>query len=171
MQETRSGELSPSGYSQGSRGKPTHFVRNDTGSSAGPWTCRGNDSSRFQKCRGCTGVDTFYCWAGWTNLQRLKAILAIDEELEDATIPLRERIGLLDSAWRLLPEVAREDAASATRLKAELQAVVGPEGPSSELIEEWKKLFPPPSARTTRTKRAAAAREEDDADSEETDEA
>jgi hypothetical protein len=100
----------------------------------------------------------------------LKALLAIDEELEDASIPLADRIGLLDSAWRLLPDVARDDAAAAARLRAELQAVVGPQGPSRELIEDWKKRFPPPATGATRTKRAGAAREKDDGDNDDTDE-
>ncbi len=124
----------------------------------------------FTEVPGRSGVETLYGWAGWTAQQRVKAILAIDEELEDAAVPLADRIGLLDSAWRLLPDVAREDAAAATRLKAELQALVGPEGPSRELIEDWKKRFPPPTTRATRTKRAAAARVEDDSEDEETDE-
>jgi len=54
-----------------------------------------------------------------------------------------------------LPEVAREDAAVAARLKAELQALVGPEGPSRELIEDWKKRFPPPTLRASGGKRGA----------------
>jgi len=124
----------------------------------------------FTEIPGRAGLETAYGWAGWTPVQRLKAILAVDEELEDATVPLADRIGLLDSAWRLLPEVAREDAAAAARLKAELQALVGPEGPSRELIENWKERFPPPTTQATRTKRAAAAREEDDGDNEDTDE-
>ena len=116
----------------------------------------------FTEVPGRAGVETLYCWAGWTAQERLKAILRIDEELEDASVPLVDRIGLLDSAWRLLPDVAIEDAAAATRLKAELQALVGPEGPSRQLIEDWKKRFPPPTARATRPKRTAASREEDD---------
>lgn len=103
--------------------------------------------------------DSLYGWAGWTPQQRVKAILAIDEELEDATVPLADRIGLLDSAWRLLPDVAREDSASANRLKAELQAFVGPDGPSRELIEDWKKRFPPPTTRAARAKKTAAPRD------------
>lgn len=104
----------------------------------------------FTEVPGRAGVEMLYGWAGWTAQQRVKAILAIDEELEDASVPLADRIGLLDSAWRLLPDVAREDAAAANRLKAELQALVGPEGPSAALIEDWKKRFPPPTARVAR---------------------
>lgn len=122
----------------------------------------------FTEVPGRTGIETLYGWAGWTAQQRVKAILAIDEELEDASVPLADRIGLLDSAWRMLHDVAREDAAVATRLKAELQALVGPEGPSHELIEGWKKRFPPPTMRAPRPRKAAVAR--DNEDSEESDE-
>jgi hypothetical protein len=104
----------------------------------------------FTEVPGRSGVETLYGWAGWTAQQRVKAILTIDEELEDASVPLADRIGLLDSAWRLLPDVAREDAPAANRLKAELQALVGPEGPSAALIEDWRKRFPPPASRTAR---------------------
>ncbi|MDP9037242.1 MAG: BREX-2 system adenine-specific DNA-methyltransferase PglX, partial [Myxococcota bacterium] len=75
----------------------------------------------FTEVPGRAGVETLHGWAGWTAQQRVKAILAIDEELEDASVRLGDRIGLLDTAWRLLPDVAREDAAAAARLKAELQ--------------------------------------------------
>jgi hypothetical protein len=124
----------------------------------------------FTEVPGRSGVETLYGWAGWTPAQRLKAILAIDEQLEDSGIALTDRIGLLDSAWRLLPDVAREDAQSAMRLKAELQALVGPEGPSHELVDEWRRRFPPPKSKAARAKRAAATRKEDDGDTEESDE-
>jgi len=123
----------------------------------------------FTEVPGRSGVETLYGWAGWTAQQRVKAILAIDEQLEDASLSLSDRSGLLDSAWRLLPDVVREDAAVAARLKAELQALVGPEGPSRELIEDWKKRFPPPTTRAARAKKAAAVRDHDE-DSEEADE-
>jgi hypothetical protein len=165
------GEYSvPPEYSQGSRGKSTDFVRNEY------WQLRGSldvPTERFisfTEVPGRAGIETLFGWAGWTPVQRLKAVLAIDEELEDGGVALVDRAGLLDSAWRLLPEVAREDTAAAARLKAELQALVGPEGPSRELLEDWKKRFPPPTTRATRAKRAAAAREEAPSDNEETDE-
>lgn len=104
----------------------------------------------FTEVPGRAGVETVYGWAGWTAQQRMKAILAIDEELEDASVPLVDRIGLLDSAWRLLPDVAREDAPTANRLKAELKALVGPEGPSALLLDDWKKRFPLPNSRAAR---------------------
>ena len=101
----------------------------------------------FTEVPGRDGADTLYGWAGWTPLQRLKAILAIDEELEDGGVLLADRIALLDSAWRLLPDVAREDATAASRLKAELQALVGTEGPSKEMLDDWRERFPPPGGR------------------------
>lgn len=166
----------PPEYSQGSRGKSTDFVRNEYWRVRGKLDVPKESFIAFTEVPGRSGVETLYGWAGWTAQQRVKAILAIDEELEDASVPLADRIGLLDSAWRLLPDVAREDAISATRLKAELQALVGPEGPSRELIEDWKKRFPPPTTRGARTKKAAAARDGDgdgdgeDSDTEESDE-
>lgn len=120
----------------------------------------------FSEVPGRFSAETLYGWAGWTSLQRLKAILRIDEELEDSGIPLADRVGLLDSAWRLLPDAAREDAAATIRLKAELQALVGPEGPSRELLEDWRNRFQAPSTRPSRT---AAARERAESDNEEAD--
>lgn len=119
----------------------------------------------FTEVPGRTGAETLYGWAGWTPLQRLKALLTIDEELEDAGIPLADRTGVLDSAWRLLPDVAREDAPAAARLKAELQALVGPSGPSPESLEDWRKRFPPPKPpkkKTERARKAPRAEEEND---------
>ncbi len=116
----------------------------------------------FTESPGRSGVETLYGWAGWTAQQRVKAILAIDEELEDASVPLADRIGLLDSAWRLLPDVAREDGAAATRLKAELQALVGPDGPSAALIDDWKKRFPPASARAGGARKSSTTEVEED---------
>jgi N-6 DNA Methylase len=157
----------PPEYSQGSRGKSSDFVRNEY------WRVRGKlDVPKecfiaFTEVPGRAGVETLYGWAGWTAQQRVKAILAIDEELEDASVPLGDRIALLDSAWRLLPDVARDDAAAATRLKAELQALVGPDGPSRELINDWKKRFAPPTTRAARAKKAAAARDDDESETRE----
>lgn len=124
----------------------------------------------FSEVPGRNGADVLYGWAGWTALQRLKALLALDEELDDAGVAIRERIGILDSAWRLLPDVSREDDAAATRLKAELQAVVGPNGPSRELLDEWQgrlnsataKPARPPRARNSRAKEVPPAKETDE---------
>lgn len=104
----------------------------------------------FTEVPGRDANNTLYGWAGWTPVQRLKALLSIDEELEDAGIPLTDRIGVLDSAWHLLPDVAREDAAIANRLKAELQALVGIDGPSREQLDNWRQRFPPPGTKAAR---------------------
>ena len=129
-------ELRPTDrYRQGSRGKSTDFLRNEFWHLRGKLDVPKERFIAFTEVPGRTGTDTLYGWAGWTPLQRLRAILAIDEELEDGGVPLADRAGLLDSAWRLLPDVAREDAAVAARLKAELQALVGPEGQSRETME------------------------------------
>jgi hypothetical protein len=160
----------PPEYSQGSRGKPVHFVTDEIWRLRGSFDVPKERFIAFSEVPGRSSSELLFGWAGWSATQRLKAILAIDEELEDGSVSLSDRIGLLDSAWRLLSEVAIEDGVAATRLKAELQALVGPEGPSRELIEDWKKRFPPPTTRATRTKRAAAAREGDDGDDEESDE-
>jgi hypothetical protein len=146
----------PPEYSQGSRGKSTDFLRNEYWQLRGKLDVPKERFIAFTEVPGRSGAETLYGWAGWTPVQRLRAILAIDENLEDADVPLSDRIGLLDSAWRLLPDVAREDPAAAARLKAELQALVGPKGPSPELIEDWRKRFPPPNTRGTKAKRAAA---------------
>jgi hypothetical protein len=103
----------------------------------------------FTEVPGRAGAETLYGWAGWTPLQRLKALLAIDETLEDGGVPLADRIGLLDSAWRLLPDVAREDPPAAARLEAELQSLVGLAGPSREQVADWRARFPPPGSRGT----------------------
>lgn len=65
-------------------------------------------------------------------------------------MPLADRVGVLDSAWRLLPGAAREDATAASRLKAELQALVGADGPSREMLDAWRQRFPPPGSRAAR---------------------
>lgn len=70
--------------------------------------------------------------------------------------------GLLDSAWRLLPDVARQDAAAATRLRAELSALVGPGGPSREVLEAWRSKFPAPGRGKGAKPKKAAKPEGDD---------
>lgn len=122
----------------------------------------------FTEVPGRAGIETLYGWSGWTPLQRLKAILAMDEELDDGGVQLTDRAGLLDSAWRLLADVAREDSAAAIRLKAELQAVLGPDGPSREVVEDWRRRFAVPPARTPKMKHVTVTVDED-GDAEESD--
>lgn len=140
----------PPEYSQGSRGKSTDFLRNEY------WKLRGSLDVPKERFIAFTevpgGGPTLYGWAGWTPLQRLKALLALDEKLEDAGHSIGDRIGVLDSAWRLLPDVAREDAPAAARLKAELSSLVGKDGPSPEMLAAWKAKFPPPGTGRGRKK-------------------
>lgn len=80
--------------------------------------------------------------------------------------PLADRIGVLDSAWRLLPDVAREDSA-ATLLEAGsgFQALAGP---SVEQLEDWKQWFPPPTVRAAQGRaKPRTVRREDNGPSEE----
>jgi hypothetical protein len=144
----------PPEYSQGSRGKPTDFLRDEY------WRLRGRlDVSQerfiaFTEVPGRSNGELLYGWAGCTPLERLRMLLGIDETLEDAGLSLADRAALLDSAWRLLPDAAREDAAVAKRLKAEVQALVGIDGPSRETLDDWRRRFPPPSARGGRRPQA-----------------
>lgn len=150
----------PPEYSQGSRGKSTDFLRSEYWQLRGKLDVPKERFIAFTEVPGRAGVETLYGWAGWKPLQRVKAILVIDEGLEDAGAPLADRAALLDSAWRLLPDVVREDASSATRLKAELQAVVGSDGPSRELLEDWRRRFPSPNTRGTRARRSPVQQED-----------
>ncbi|MCA9674839.1 MAG: BREX-2 system adenine-specific DNA-methyltransferase PglX [Myxococcales bacterium] len=116
----------------------------------------------FTEVPGRGAGELLYGWAGWTPAERVKAILAIDEECEDQGITLADRVALLDSAWRLLPDVLRDDPATGARLKAELAALLGPDGPSKDLLADWKTRFPPPGGRGRGRARRAAARPVDD---------
>lgn len=119
----------------------------------------------FTEIPGRVAGELLYGWAGWTPAERVKAILAMDEECEDQGLALADRIALLDSAWRLVPDVVRDDPTTGARLKAELSALLGPDGPSKDLLTEWKKRFPPPGGRG-KAKRMAPVQpaDEDDED-------
>jgi hypothetical protein len=95
----------------------------------------------------------------------LHPFLAMDEDCEDQGLALADRIALLDSAWRLVPDVVRDAPATGARLKAELSALLGPDGPSKDLLADWQTRFPPPGGRG-KVKRMAPAQaaDEDDED-------
>lgn len=116
----------------------------------------------FTEVPGRAAGEILYGWAGWTPVERVRALLALDEQCEDRELPLADRIALLDSAWRLLPDVARDDASAASRLKAELQALVGLDGPSPVLLAAWKQKFPAPGGRARAKKVAARAEPDED---------
>ena len=135
----------PPEYSQGSRGKPKHFLRNEYWKLRGKLDVPKERFIAFTEVPGRDGDETLYGWAGWTPIQRIRVLLSIDEDLEDDSVPLADRIGLLDSAWRLLPDAEREDAARASRLRAELRSIIGGDGFSKEQLADWKARFPPPA--------------------------
>ena len=128
----------------------TDFLRDDYWALRGKLDVPKERFTAFTEAPSRAGDRTPFGWAGWTPLQRLRALLALDETLEDEGVPLADRMGLLDSAWRLLPDSAREDAAASARLKAELQPLVGLDGPGEATLEDWKRRFPPPRARSNR---------------------
>jgi hypothetical protein len=119
----------------------------------------------FTEIPGRAAGELLYGWAGWTPTERVKAILAMDEECEDQGLALADRIALLDSAWRLVPDVVRDDPTTGARLKAELAALLGPDGPSKDPLTDWKKRFPPPGGRG-KVKRMAPAQSPPDEDDE-----
>jgi hypothetical protein len=80
----------------------------------------------------------------------------MDEECEEQGLALADRVVLLDSAWRLVPDVIRDDPTTGARLKAEFAALLGPDGPSKDLLANGRKRFPPPGGRG-KVKRMAAA--------------
>ncbi len=149
--------LVPPAYSQGSRGKSKDFLRTEYWKLRGKLDVPKERFIAFTEVPGRTEGDTLYGWAGWTPLQRIRVLLALDEDLEDAGVPVADRVGVLDSAWRLLHDAAREDPKAAGRLKAELQALVGPKGPSREMLEDWRERFPPPRTRRKRKPRKKRA--------------
>lgn len=106
----------------------------------------------FTEVPGREGRDALFGWAGWTAKERVRALLALDEQLEDDGVPREDRIGVLDSAWHLLPDVAREDAEAASRFRAELQALVGQYGPSPQQLAQWKERYAPGSTRGRKRK-------------------
>jgi hypothetical protein len=143
----------------------TDFLRPDYYSLRGKLDVPKERFTAFTEAPGRTGDRTPFGWAGWTPLQRLRALLALDETLEDEGVSPADRMGLLDSAWRLLPDAAREDAAASARLKAELQPLVGLDGPGEATLEAWKRRFPPPRTRSNRA--AGRRRTRPEAESEE----
>ena len=97
--------------------------------------------------------EPLYGWAGWTPAQRFRAWLDLDEELDDQGVAVADRLGLLDSAWRLLPDVEREDPAVYRRGRAELVAILGEGGPSQDALDRWFEDHPPPHKRRSRRRR------------------
>ncbi|MCL2823275.1 MAG: BREX-2 system adenine-specific DNA-methyltransferase PglX, partial [Polyangiaceae bacterium] len=88
-----------------------------------------------------------YGWAGWTAVQRINVILAIEKERAGAGVLIGDRIGLLDSAWRLLGDVVRDDPELGAQARFDIEARVGSGGPSERQLSDWMQRFPPRSRR------------------------
>ncbi len=91
-----------------------------------------------------TGAETLYAWAGWTPRERAKAMLGLDEQLEAAGVNVADRHGLLYGVWFLLPYVAWESADAARDFRADVRSLVGENGVTEAMLDEWAKRFPPP---------------------------
>lgn len=91
-----------------------------------------------------TGAETLYGWAGWTPRQRAKAMLGLDEQLESAGVKVVDRHGLLYGVWFLLPYVAWESADAARDFRADVRSLVGENGVTEAMLDEWAKRFPAP---------------------------
>lgn len=152
----------PPTYSQGSRGKSKDFVRDEFWRLRGPLDVHKERFIAFTEMPGRGAGEIIYGWAGWTPAERVRALLVLDEQCEEEGVPLRDRIALLDSAWRLLPDVVREDAMTGARLKAELQALLGVDGPSRVLLDDWMQRFPTPGGRGKTKKQAVPSADEDE---------
>ncbi len=90
------------------------------------------------------GEPLLYGWAGWTHRERARALLALDEELENAGVKKQDRLGLLWGAQFLLPYVAWESPSAASDLRADIRGVVGEDGVTDAMLKEWAERFPPP---------------------------
>lgn len=97
-----------------------------------------------------------YGWAGWTHRERARVLLALDEKADDARIDVKERYGLLYGAWFLLPYVAWEDAKAAADMRADVKGVVGEQGVTEAMLDEWAAAHPPPGRGKAAAKAAAA---------------
>jgi hypothetical protein len=114
------------------------------------WTLRGKldvPKERFiaftEAPAGVSDVP-LYGWAGWTHRERARVLLALDEKADDARNDVKERYGLLYGAWFLLPYVAWEDAKAAADMRADVKGVVGEQGVTEAMLEEWAAAHPPP---------------------------
>ncbi len=90
--------------------------------------------------------EVLYGWAGWTPYERAQKLLEYDAKLEDDGIPVEDRVGLLDTVWRLLPDVERDHPREARDFRIDVEQVLGEGSPESRL-DEWLERFPPPGKR------------------------
>jgi hypothetical protein len=112
------------------------------------------------------GKSPLYGWAGWDPLRRVQVLAALDEQAEDAGVPLDDRYALLHGIQFLLPFVRWGDAHArsvADELEAILEDLVGDKGITEPMLAEWSERHAParkpgtrkPSARKKGSKRAS----------------
>ncbi len=101
------------------------------------------------------GEPLLYAWAGWTHRERARALLALDEKLENAGVKVPDRLGVLWGAQFLLPYVAWESKSAAADLWADIKSLVGEQGVTDALLQEWAQRFPPPTRSGARGKTKA----------------
>ncbi|WP_437960322.1 BREX-2 system adenine-specific DNA-methyltransferase PglX [Sorangium sp. So ce119] len=83
------------------------------------------------------GEETLYGWAGWTHRERARVLLALDEQLENAGVPVADRYGVLHGVWFLLPYVAWESQDAARDFRADVKSIVGEAGVTEAMLAEW----------------------------------
>lgn len=88
--------------------------------------------------------EPLYGWAGWTHRERARVLLALDEKAEGAGVKVQERYGLLYGVWFLLPYVAWESAQAASDFRADVRSLVGKDGVTEAMLDEWARSHPPP---------------------------
>ncbi|KYF85884.1 hypothetical protein BE20_13440 [Sorangium cellulosum] len=88
------------------------------------------------------GEETLYGWAGWTHRERARVLLALDEQLENAGVPVADRYGVLHGVWFLLPYVAWESQDAARDFRADVKSIVGEAGVTEAMLTEWAGRFP-----------------------------
>lgn len=111
----------------------------------------------FTEVPPSAGSETLYAWAGWTPRERAKAMLGLDEKLEAANVSVADRHGLLYGVWFLLPYVAWESPEAASDFRADVKSLVGENGVTEPMLDEWAKRFPPPKGgKPAKTKAAAS---------------
>ncbi|KYG04932.1 hypothetical protein BE21_43850 [Sorangium cellulosum] len=88
------------------------------------------------------GEETLYGWAGWTHRERARVLLALDEQLENAGVPVADRYGVMHGVWFLLPYVAWESQDAARDFRADVKSIVGEAGVTEAMLAEWAGRFP-----------------------------
>lgn len=77
---------------------------------------------------------------------------------KDQGIELADCVAVLDSAWCLIPaDLACDDAAIGSRLRAELPAIVSAEEPSKAQLEAWNQKSLPPATGCGKVRAAKVA--------------